>query len=224
MAYFVPYYWKIEWQMKGGQPGWVDSQLWDVEARAKPENVEPNPRGPISQPTKFMLMLQSLLEDRFKLQIERQTRQAPVYNLVVAKGGLKMTADDGQSTPPSPVSGTDTAWAPTPGTIWSRAGGRSGLQSIEGRAVPMERIVQSLRSHSDRPIVDRTDLKGLYTFKIQWSVEDSGQGDSPLVRMNPSVGPAFFTAVQEQLGLRLESTRGPVDFLVIKNVQKPDDK
>jgi len=227
MAYFVPYYWKIDWQMKGGQPGWVDSQLWDVEARARPEDVEPFPRGPITQPTKFMFMLQSLLEDRFKLQVERQTRQGPVYNLVVAKGGPWIKPDDAQSPPARPEPATPPSsggtWESPPGGISIRFGNRPPFERIiQGRAVPMERIVQSLRSHSDRPIIDCTNLKGLYTFKIQWSMEESGPADSPLARMNPSIGPAFFTAMQEQLGLRLESAKGPVDFLVIKSVQKPD--
>jgi uncharacterized protein (TIGR03435 family) len=229
MAYFLPYYWKIDWQMKGGQPGWVDSQLWDVEARPRPEDVEPNPRGPITQPTKFMLMLQSLLEDRFKLQVERQTREAPVYNLVIAKGGLKMKADEELSLPSRPGAGTP----PPSGGTWEAPRGNLTInfrnrppynRSLEGRAVPMEKLVHQLLSFTDRPIIDRTNLKGLYNIRIGWSSEDAGSGDSPLTRMSPSVGPEFFRALQEQLGLRLESAKGPVDFLVIKSVQKPSGK
>ncbi len=79
-----------------------------------------------------------------------------------------------------------------------------------------------LLNRAGRPIIDCTNLKGLHSFKVQWSEEDSGSGDSPLARRSLSLGPAFFTALQEQLGLRMESAKGPVEFLVIKSVQKPD--
>ena len=165
-------------------------------------------------------MLQCLLEERFKLRVERQTKPAPVYNLVVAKGGLKMLADDGKSPPADPQ-----AWAPSPGGIYSKeaiVGGGSRIRSIGGRATPMEQIVRMIQSSSDRAIVDLTNLKGTYTFKIEWPVDDPAAGDSPLVRSDRSFGPAFFTALQEQAGLRLESAKGPVEFLVIKSVQKPE--
>ncbi len=85
----------------------------------------------------------------------------------------------------------------------------------------MERLISLLLNQAGKPIIDRTNLKGLYTFTLQWSEEASGAGDSPLARTSASFGPAFFTALQEQLGLRMESAKGPVEFLVIQRAQKP---
>ena len=223
-AYFVRE-WQMDWKIEGGTPGWADSELWDVEARAKQEDVDAMPKSdPIAQSHMRMLMLQSLLEDRFKLRVERQTRQAPVYNLVVAKGGPRIKLDTDQTPLPPPGSST----RPPSGAAWELTRGnmmisfRRPFEQIEGRAVPIERLISNLLNRVGRPIIDQTNLKGLYTFKLQWSDENPGPGDSPLVRMSPSLGPAFFTALQEQLGLRLESAKGPVEFLVIKSVQKPD--
>jgi uncharacterized protein (TIGR03435 family) len=212
---------QIDWQIKGGTPGWVDLQLWDVEGRINPPDVDATmPLDNMARAQKRMLRLQSLLEDRFKLRVEWQTRQAPVYNLVVARGGPKIKLDEDQS----PISNSGSASPPSSLGTWKlpRGGMTAGLQSMEGRGVPIERLVSSLSSRAGRPIIDVTNLKGLYTFKIQWSEENSGQNDLPLVRRSLSLSPAFFTALQEQLGLRLESAIGSVKFLVIKSVQKPD--
>jgi uncharacterized protein (TIGR03435 family) len=244
-AYFVRE-WQMDWQIKGGTPGWVDSELWDVEGRAKAEEFDANQilqhypgietfdfrrisRDRLAQQTRLWLMVQSLLEERFKLRVERQPRQAPVYNLVVAKGGPKLKLDDDQSPPSQSGSGNPPpsggAWELPRGQLMLRAGNRPPFeQSIEGRGIPIERLIPNLLNRAGRPIIDCTNLKGLYTFKIQWSEEDSGVGDSPLARGSLSLGPGFFTALQEQLGLRLESAKGPVEFLVIKSVQKPEDR
>jgi bla regulator protein blaR1 len=220
--------WQMDWQIKGGTPGWVDSQLWDVEGRVNPPDfyAASKPDGP-EKAQRRSLRLQSLLEDRFKLQVERQTRQAPVYNLVVAKGGPKIKLDEDQSpivrsASPTPQSSTSVGAFGLPrGGMWDKSG--FGTPSIEAHAVPIERLISSLLNRAGRPIIDCTNLKGLYTFQIKWSEEESGTGDSPLARRSLSLSPAFFTALQEQLGLRLESAKGPVEFLVIKSVQKPDD-
>ena len=102
----------------------------------------------------------------------------------------------------------------------------SSLNSIEGRAIRIADLIKDLSVRSDRPVIDRTDLKGLHNFEMKWSLEDSFPG-SPTNPPSPAVGrtmnfpPAFFTAIQEQLGLRLESAKAPVDFIVITSVQKP---
>ena len=230
-AYFAGREWQMDWQIQGGTPGWVDSQLWDVEGRAKADTLDANQilqhypgignfdfglisrdvdagKRKLAQEVRLCLMLQSLFEDRFKLRVERQTRQAPVYNLVIAKGGARIKPEK------DPNAGSGTTTRATGG--WARP------FEIAGRAVPMERLVRALLSYSDRPIIDRTNLEGLYTYKLQWTPEESGPGDSPLARTSLSLGPAFFTALEEQLGLRLEPAKGPVEYLVIKSVQKPD--
>ena len=165
------------WQIEGG-PGWVDSQPWDVEARAKEEAPGPAPklRDSKERHARLMLMLQSLLEDRFQLKIQRQTRQSPVYNLVVAKGGPKIKLDDGQSPRDRSESGSPPAWEIPRGSISVRP------NSIEGHAIKFETLLIILLQMSDRPIIDCTNLKESYTFAMKWTLEDSGPGDSPLAR------------------------------------------
>ncbi len=219
-----------DWQIEGG-PDWMNSQLWDVEGRAKAEGsgTASNPGGRTDRELelRMLVMLQSLLEDRFKLKIQHQTKESPVYNLVVAKGGPKIKLDEDQT--PLPPPGTPNqpssreGWGLSRGTMMMGWGNRPPYtNTIQASAVPIARLISNLLYQAGRPIIDQTNLKGLYTFKIQWSEEDSGSADSPLgARRNRSLGPAFFTALQEQLGLRLESAKGPVEFLVIKSAQKP---
>ena len=212
------------WQVEGG-PDWINSQLWDVEARAKAENAgavsKPGDRS--AQHSRLMQMLQSLLEDRFKLKVQRQTRESPVYNLVVAKGGPKIKLDEDQSPPtPQGLPAVPSSWANPEVKRGQLVEGFAPMGGyIEGRAVPIDRLVSIIRSRADRPLNDGTNLKGLYNISMKWSEEASGPGDSPLVRRSPSIGPALMAALQEQLGLRLESAKGPVEFLVVISAQKP---
>lgn len=219
-----------DWQIEGA-PDWFDSQLWDVEGKSDQKDLgaEPNALDNKHQHARLMLMLQSLLEDRFSLKIRRQTKQSSVYNLVVAKGGPKIKSDENQSPPSPPASGTPPSsvggWEMRRGSTMERFGSRPPFeQSIEGRAVTIGQLLSSLRRRSDRPIIDCTNLKGLYSFKIQWSEADSGLGGLPPARGGLSLGPAFFKALQEQLGLRLESATGPVEFLAITSIQRALEK
>jgi uncharacterized protein (TIGR03435 family) len=131
----------------------------------------------------------------------------------VAKGGPKIKPDNGQ--------GLSSRWNLQPGQMIAGFNPRERTNSIEGRAIPIERLISNLLNQAGRPIIDRTNLKGLYTFIFKWPEEGSDSGDSPLARKSLPLGPAFFTALEEQLGLRLESAKGPVEYLVIRSVQKP---
>lgn len=213
-----------DWQIEGGS-GWVDSQLWDVEARVREKSTpaEPSPFGP-NVYNAMRPMMQSLLEDRFKLKIKRQTKESSVYSLVVVKDGPKIHLDEDQSPIPSPQSGTRTSSEQGQGMP------RGSLQitpfSIDARAVSIAQFITIILASSDRPIIDNTNLNGLYTFKMKWSPEDSGfkassGTSSPISKPSRYFGPSFFTALQEQLGLRMESTKAPVDFIFIANVSKP---
>ena len=109
-----------------------------------------------------------------------------------------------------------------------RGGMRMGRGDLEASGVPFSTFVVVLSNQLGRPVIDKTDLKGLYDFKLQWTPE-LGQG--PLLPGAPEAppppadasGPSIFTAVQEQLGLRLESAKDPVEVLVIDSVQKPTE-
>ena len=136
--------------------------------------------------------LQALLAERFRLRIHHETRQGAVYSLVAAKGGPKFREHAGGGS-----SG-----------ISSSSG--SGKAMIEGRKAVMARLAEYLSAQAGRLVIDNTGLPGEYDFRVEWATDD--RPNSP--------GPSIFTALQEQLGLKLEATKGPIDFIVIDQVEK----
>jgi uncharacterized protein (TIGR03435 family) len=211
-------------QVSGG-PNWIDADRWNIEAKAEersipPELPSPSPTTPNHPLT---LMLQSLLEDRFQLKIHRETKEEAVYELTVAKNGprIKLSADQGSvNFPALPQAGS-----PPPNGLM-----RLGRGSLEGRAIPITSLAMILSEPPilGRQVIDKTGMHGLYDFTLEWT-PDPGQG--PVVSGGrepspPSVntsGSSIFTAIQEQLGLRLQSARGPVEVIVIDSVQKPSE-
>jgi uncharacterized protein (TIGR03435 family) len=158
--------------------------------------------------------IESLLEDRFQLKAHRETRDLPVYELVIAKSGLKMkrSAD------------------PPPNSSFS---GSLARRSLTGTAQPLGQLINFLAAELREPVIDKTGLMGLFDYALQWAA-DVNRGpvvtaDRPLPTGTSSPtpedvgGPTIFTALQEQLGLKLESTKGPVEVLVIDSVQRPTE-
>lgn len=145
----------------------------------------------------FPLALQKLLADRFKLVLHREPRQASIYTLVVMKDGPKFKPGD-----PSNCSGRSGGFAATP-------------TEINGGCVTMEQFAARLSRSIGTHVVDGTSLKGTFDFTVSWLADDrfSGRG--------ASANPTLFTALQEQLGLRLQSGKGPVETLVIDRVERP---
>jgi len=212
------------YQLVGG-PAWLDSDRYDVVAK-----MDGNPQSSFvpggNQPGPMQLALQKLLEDRFKLKVHRETREMDIYALVMAKPGgvagpgLKPTTQDcaaaaaaaqrGQP-PPPPGSNSNVPFC--------------GIQGGNGRlkfgGLPSAAIAQAFSGPSGRMVVDRTGLTGAWDFELTFSVERRGPGgpDTPAADQAPSL----FTAIQEQLGLKLESTKGPVNLVVIDSVEKPTD-
>ncbi len=194
-AYGVPAY------LVSGGPGWLNSDRFDVEGRAQ--------GNPIRQ--QYGLMLQALLEDRFKLAVHRETRQLPVYELVVSKGGTKLKESKcvGEPSPANPCGGFSV----------------SLHGSIIGREVGVSEFAANLGSLLSREVIDKTGLAGNYNFDLHWTADDTtlrGPGDPDDPPPDPS-GPSLFTALQEQLGLELKSSKGPVEMLVIDHAEKPDE-
>lgn len=148
---------------------------------------------------KILEMFQTLLAERFKLAFHREKKEMPVYALVVAKNGpkLKAAADD---------AGTD-------------IGNKKGdVMTFHG--VPMEMLANTLAGSLDRPVLDETGLKGKYDFDLAWAERKrkgaSGEPASPDAA-------SIFTTLQEQLGLKLESRRAPVEMFVIDHVERPSE-
>jgi uncharacterized protein (TIGR03435 family) len=198
-----------------GTPDWIDSEHFDIEAEA-----EGNPSR-----AQKVLMVQSLLADRFKLIVHHEIRQLPVFELVLAKAartGPQLqphTGDNGCVSPSSgaqPTTGSGIAPLMLCGGFKVEVGRSARLES---RKVTLQMLAENLSylQGIDRPVVDRTGLSGDFDVLLEWTPQ-IGQAASP--EPDPSA-PSIFTAVQEQLGLKLESTTGPVDVLVIDHVEEP---
>jgi uncharacterized protein (TIGR03435 family) len=225
-------------QIVGG-PSWVDTDRFDVQA--KPEG---NPQA--IPETEMALMAQSLLEDRFKLHLEM--RDLPVYDLVVGKDGpnIKLSQDQ---TPPqaaepsvlpcAQMKGPAPPGTPPPPGLFgprgelprggSRVLGTPGpggiLMTVATGASPLSAFVGLIRSYAGRPIIDKTGLKGLYDIQLQFGLEAANSNGAPAGLAAPPPdppGPSIFTAIQD-IGLKLESAKGPVKVLVIDDVQRPSE-
>jgi len=219
-------------QVSGG-PGWISTDRWDMEARAEEGSIPPQTGIPDpNTPDPMALRLQSLLEDRFQLKIHRETKDFPIYELSIAKGGSKMKLSEDQTPYKPPERGAPPPPPMQPGGTMPRFSFRTGRGSMEAVAMDIANIVQSFSSQLGRTVVDKTGLKGLYDLKLQWTPDAPVQGGpgglagpggpeaAPPIDPN---GPSIFTAIQEQLGLKLDSTKGPVDVLVVDSVQKPTE-
>jgi uncharacterized protein (TIGR03435 family) len=172
-------------------PSWASDQTYEIDAKVDGDDVAAF--GKLSGPERNQ-MLQALLRDRFKLKAHLDTRELPVYELVVAKGGSKLK----EATP---------AEAAQP---MMRMRSRGEIDSV---SMSLGSLPSLLSRELDRPVVDKTGLKGNYDFTLQFA---------PAVGSPPdSEAPSIFTAIEEQLGLRLQTARAPMDVLVIDSVERP---
>jgi uncharacterized protein (TIGR03435 family) len=215
----IQYAYRDNQQFLGG-PDWLDTDRWDIEAKA-PEGTVSARINPInvSVPDTIALMLQGLLEERFKLKTHRDTRELPVYELLVAKGGAKVRLSEDQTTPAALVGGGGAQR----GGVLPRGGIHLGRTDMEAQAQPISLLAAALGAlYAGRPVLDKTGLKGLYDIELRWT-PDPGL----VAPVNPGAapatlsGPSFFSALEEQLGLKLESSRGPLPVLVIDSIDRP---
>jgi uncharacterized protein (TIGR03435 family) len=190
-AYGVP-----DSQILGG-PAWLDSIMFDIDAKSDPA-VDADLHALAAEQARHQkqLMVQALLTDRFQLKVHQETRQLPVYALVIGKDGPKFK--------PSQINGTiiDT--------------GRARLH-IAGSDDTIGILARELAQVLGRVVVNQTGLSGRYDLNLRWSPDDAAASASS----SPDIPPDIFTAIQEQLGLKLESTKGPVPVLVIDSVEMP---
>ena len=218
-------------QIEGG-PGWLNSDRFDVTAKAEGDLP---PTGP-GQSGPVQLMMQNLLADRFKLKVRRETKEMPVYELVLARSDGRLGKQIEPSTvdcvamrgrgagpggrgpggpPPSP---------PQPGER-PQCGMFMGIGSVGAGDVTIEQLAQLLSQGVRRMVVDKTGLTGRYSFNIEFTPDQMPPpGAAPPGVQLPAVNPdkpSMFTALQEQLGLKLESARGQVETLVIDSIEQP---
>jgi uncharacterized protein (TIGR03435 family) len=183
-------------QISGG-PAWVNSDGYDVTAKT-PDDIAHH-KGPDDD----KVMVQALLSDRFKLTLHSESRELPIYVLVIGKNGSKLEIA-------KPLGGS------------SDVRGR-GTQFIF-TGVPLSSLVHVLSQRLGRPVVDRTGLTAHYDFKLEWAPDQTSSDSRDSVSSAPDpAGPTLFTAIQEQLGLRLEAQKGPVQIFVIDHVERPSE-
>lgn len=195
------------WQVTGG-PAWLDSDLFDIEARSGEDLSGDQDRvlalgGPV--PRKMMLMLRTLLAERFNLRVHRETRQDKVYALVVAKDVPKL----------QPPKDTKLSYVGTSrGKVTLSADGRPDFSAapviVTGHNASMGQFALYLAGVMRRPVEDKTGIEGKYDFRIEYT-PDNSSADAP----------AFSTALQADAGLKLNAAKGPVEFLVVEHADKP---
>ena len=196
-------------------PSWIDSDKWDI--LAKP------PAGAPEVQEQMQLRLRSLLEDRFKLVARREMREMPIYELVVVRSDgqlgkqIKPSGDEcaaqgraraaGEQPPPMPPGGF--------------CGTRSNNGTVSMKGVPLSNFVRNLGGMTGRFVIDKTGLTGPYDLDLQWTPDPAAGG--PQAAPGPGDGASLFAAIQEQLGLKLEAKRGPVEVLIIDSAERPTE-
>jgi uncharacterized protein (TIGR03435 family) len=186
-----------------GGPGWVSSSRWDIQAKpnraASPGQVRP--------------MLRALLEERFRLHSHSEKRNMPVYELIVDSKGAKVAAAAAKDTGAEPV-------------VRVKAG------SIEMTNATSATFASQLSYALARPVIDKTNLSGNFDFAVRWTPEPGEDGGPETFGLSPGIreqsasgqgGPSVFTAIQEQLGLRLKSAHSEVEVIVIDEIQMPTE-
>ncbi|HEX5227330.1 MAG TPA: TIGR03435 family protein [Bryobacteraceae bacterium] len=204
-----------------GAPAWWTSERYDIEAKA-----DGNPAT-----EQMLTMLQSLLEDRLQLKIHRETKELQVYALVVSKPG-KLHPAEGECPPrpDGPLPAIQPGKLPSPpcGGFFMFPG------RLTGQKVNIEALIDPLSRFTQKIVLDKTGLTGKYDINLEYTPDQSqlpgglGPGGPappglpPLPPIDPN-GPTLTTALQEQLGLKLESQKGPVEMIVIDHVERPSE-
>jgi uncharacterized protein (TIGR03435 family) len=183
-----------------GLPPWAETEKYDIDAKPDTDG-SPNRQ-------QFQGMVQKLIADRFRLTFHRDKRDLPVYVLSVAKTGAKLTKSENQD-------GHENF-------------GLRGLGAITVRTATMSNFAAMMQETvMDRPVIDETGLAGRYDFTLNWTPDDSqfgglgGKLPPPTDNTNPP--PNLYTAIQEQIGLKLEATKAPTDVMIIDHVEKPSE-
>ena len=208
-----------DFQLSGG-PSWSDADRFDIEAKADPP---PQP-GTIAALTLQRRRLQALLADRFKLTVHRETKQLPIYELVLAKGGPKIQPLKEGACAPFDFKNPGAGPGKNPMDTCGFFGLARGL--LEGSSVTMADIAGGLSTLTGRIVVDKTGLAGTYRVYLTFVPDESlapmpappGENSAPAAD-----GPSLYTALEEQLGLKLESAKGPVEVVVIDHAEKPSE-
>jgi uncharacterized protein (TIGR03435 family) len=203
-----------------GLPNWADSARYDIDAKVAGPDVAELQKLKNDQ---RRLLLLPLLADRFKLTVHDDTKILPIYELIVANNGSKLKEATPGDAYANGVKGPDGI-------------GRTGMMTMRpgqltAQAVPMTSLVTMLSQQLHRTVVDETGLTGKYDISLQWTQDDGSNpmfkgtdGSQQSAEPSPDASlPSIFTAVQEQLGLKLQSSKGPVRVVIIDHVEMPSE-
>ena len=216
-----------------GAPGWVKTNRYDVQAKVSPEDASRLDKLKFDERRSMLL---PLLVERFNLKYHHETREMASYSLVVAKGRPKMKESAVQPTPPDakhPEPGAN----PKPGDPGAQRPQQQrmlrfmGRGHLEAEGSDTQMLARVLSQQLGRTVIDKTGLTGSYDYTLQWTPDDApppmpgGADGGPPRNDNgtDAVGPSLFTALQEQLGLKLESTKGTADVIVIDHIDLPSE-
>jgi uncharacterized protein (TIGR03435 family) len=215
LRFVIQLAWNVkDFQVLGG-PGWAASERYDINAKtatgATFEQMKP--------------MIQALLEDRFHLALHPENRELPVYELTTAKGGVKLQASQAGSC----VTRDSAFGLPATGQKPPDFCGNMTMspRSIAGNGISMQQIATALSNALRRTVVDKTGLTGVFDVHVEWTADQStpgllAPGLAPVANEPPAdAGGSLFTVIQEQLGLRLQSGKAPVEVLVIDHAERP---
>jgi uncharacterized protein (TIGR03435 family) len=199
--------------LSGDLPGWTISERYDIDAKTEDASSE----------DRILLALQTLLQERFKLRLHREMKEEPVYFLTLGKNGIKM-----------PPGNCVPVQKDFPNECWSQCG-EGLLRTLDWRGVSMSdaggiayrSLAGQLRLIVKRPVIDKTGLTGTFDVHLRWANDPTlaavGPPGGDIAPSADPKGPSIFDAMEDQLGLKLESGKGPVEVFVIDSVQKPTE-
>jgi len=228
-------FWGLPKSMVSGGPAWIDADRFDIMAKLdasvadRLKKLSADEREHIQSQ-----MVQVLLADRFKLVVHHEARELPLYNLIVAKGGPKLKeAKPGDTYENAFAYAKNFAGGDTPAgkifLVMDMGPGGSPVQSIYGFAISTAGISRQLTFSAAQTVQDKTGLTGSYDFVLKFAMHPPSQnsmangteGQSAPAASDPAGVPDLFAAIQQQLGLKLEAGKGPVEIVVIDHAEKP---
>lgn len=214
LRFLIQVAWNVkDYQVSGG-PGWAASDRFDIDATTAGTATFEQMRA----------MLQALLENRFRLALHRESKELPVYELIVPRAPIKL---------PLPKEGSCVAQSPNsppppPGGHSPTVCGSISFspRSLNGTAISMQQFITALANILQRPVIDKTGFTSAFNADLHWIADQTTPGLMAPDLPQPEVpaadaGPTIFTVLQEQLGLKLQPAKGPVEVLVVDRAEKP---
>jgi uncharacterized protein (TIGR03435 family) len=210
-----------------GAPSWLNSDRYDVDARMDSSVVDALEKLSVDErKAARRKMLQALLADRMELVVHHDSKEVQIFSLVIAKNGPKLQ----ESKPAAALAeGTGGSAGGRGSGLGMSMGSEEGMMTATFHDTPISYVASWLQANLRTPVLDKTGLTGIYGFKLKWMPErnrsavpssDAPNGQ-PAVATSDPIGPTLLDAIQDQLGLKLESGKGPVEIIVIDHIEKP---